>query len=76
MQFVLSVSATGLSLYAEQRVDFEQEISDKELTHKGVRLSPTKLFLSLKSVMQRVGSAKRGEGNAVSVSSVSATGLS
>ena len=35
MQCVLSVSATGLSLYAEQRVDFEQEISDKELTHKG-----------------------------------------
>ena len=59
MQCVLSVSATGLSLYAEQRVDFEQEISDKELTHKGVRLSPTKLFRSLKSVMQRVGSAKK-----------------
>ena len=59
MQCVLSVSATGLSLYAEQRVDFEQEISDKELTHKGVRLSPTKLFLSLKSVMQRTGSAKK-----------------
>ena len=46
MQCVLSVSATGLSLYAEQRVDFEQEISDKELTHKGVRLSPTKLLVS------------------------------
>ena len=56
---VSSVSATGLSLYTEQRVDFEQEISDKELTHKGVRLSPTKLFLSLKSVMQRLGSAKK-----------------
>ena len=56
---VSSVSATGLSLYAEQRVDFVQEIGDKELTHKGVRLSPTKLFLSLKSVMQRLGSAKK-----------------
>ena len=34
---VLIVSATGLSLCAEQRVDFVQEMGDKELiTHKGV----------------------------------------
>ena len=56
---VSSVSAAGLSLYAEQRVDFVQEIGDKELTHKRVRLSPSKLFLSLKSVMQRLGPTKK-----------------
>ena len=34
---VLIVLATGLSLCAEQRVDFVQEMGDKELiTHKGV----------------------------------------
>ena len=56
---VSSVSAAGLSLYAEQRVDFVQEIGDKELTHKRVRLSPSKLFLNLKSVMQRLGPTKK-----------------
>ena len=39
----LNVLATGLSLYAEQRVDFVQEnMGDLELMLKGVRLSPKK----------------------------------
>ena len=37
---VLNVSATGLSLFAEQRVDFVQELwVTLELIHKGVRFT-------------------------------------
>ena len=45
---VLIVLATGLSLCAEQRVDFVQEMGDKELTHKGV--SFTQQISSLVSI--------------------------
>ena len=45
---VLNVLATGLSLCAEQRVDFVQEMGDKELTHKGV--SFTQQISSLVSI--------------------------
>ena len=136
-----SVSAAGLSLYAEQRVDFVQEIVDYQMIlHKGVRFTqqisslvlnlwckdlvpqkkrkrkcsecvecfghwtvfmcwtesglctrvmgdfradpqrsqfhPTNLFLSLNLWCKDLVPQKRGKGNAVSVSSVSATGLS
>ena len=76
MQCVLSVSATGLSLYAEQRVDFEQEISDKELTHKGSDCHQQNSSLVSNLWCKELVPQKRGEGSAVSVSSVSATGLS
>ena len=73
---VSSVSAAGLSLYAEQRVDFVQEIGDKELTHKGVRFTQQISSLVLNLWCKDLVPQKRGKGNAVSVSSVSAAGLS
>ena len=73
---VLNVLATWLSLYAEQRVDFIQEIANQELTHIGVRLSPTNLFHSLNLWCKDLVPQKRGKGIAVSELNVSATGLS
>ena len=74
---VSSVSATGLSLYAEQRVDFVQEIVDYQMIlHKGVRFTQQISSLVLNLWCKDLVPQKRGKGNAVSVSSVSATGLS
>ena len=73
---VLIVLATGLSLCAEQRVDFVQEMGDKELTHKGV--SFTQQISSLVSICDAKTwvPQKRGKEKAVSVLIVLATGLS
>ena len=59
---VLNVLATWLSLHAEQRVDFIQEIADQELIHIGVRLSPTNLFHSL-NLWCRLGPTKKRKRN-------------
>ena len=72
-----SVSATGLSLYAEQRVDFVQEIVDYQMIlHRGVRFTQQISSLVLNLWCKDLVPQKRGKGNAVSVSSVSAAGLS
>ena len=71
---VLNVLATWLSLHAEQRVDFIQEIADQELIHIGVRLSPTNLFHSLNLWCKDLVPQKRGKGIAVSEFNVLATG--
>ena len=72
-----SVSATGLSLYAEQRVDFVQEIVDYQMIlPRGVRFTQQISSLVLNLWCKDLVPQKRGKGNAVSMSSVSATGLS
>ena len=74
---VSSVSAAGLSLYAEQRVDFVQEIVDYQMIlPKGVRFTQQISSLVLNLWCKDLVPQKRGKGNAVSVSSVSAAGLS
>ena len=73
---VSSVSAAGLSLYAEQRVDFVQDIVDYQMIlPKGVRFTQQISSLVLNLWCKDLVPQKRGKGNAVSVSSVSAAGL-
>ena len=70
------VSATGLSLCTEQRVDFALEMGGLDLTHKGV--SFTKQISSPVSVCDAMTSSHtkiKGKGKAVNVLIASATGL-
>ena len=74
---VLIVSATGLSLCTEQRVDFVQEMGDWSVRADHPQRSqfhPTNLFLSLNLWCKDLVPQKKGK--AVSVLIVSATGLS
>ena len=72
---VLNVSATGLSLCTEQRVDFVWEMGDWELTLYAVSL--TQQISSLVLICDaKTWSLKKEKGNEVSVLYVLATGLS
>ena len=72
---VLNVSATGLSLCTEQRVDFVWEMGDWELTLYAV--SFTQQISSLVLICDaKTWSLKKEKGNEVSVLNVLATGLS
>ena len=72
---VLNVSATGLSLCTEQRVDFVWEMGDWELTLNAV--SFTQQISSLVLICDaKTWSLKKEKGNEVSVLNVLATGLS
>ena len=71
------VLATGLSLCAEQRVDFVQEMDDKELiTHKGVSSTQQISSLVLLCATKTRSHKKKGKGHAGSVLIVLAKGLS
>ena len=72
---VLNVSATGLSLCTEQRVDFVWEMGDWELTLNAVCF--TQQISSLVLICDaKTWSLKKEKGNEVSVLNVLATGLS
>ena len=72
---VLNVSATGLSLCTEQRVDFVWEMGDWELTL--IAVSFTQQISSLVLICDaKTWSLKKEKGNEVSVLNVLATGLS
>ena len=69
--------ATGLSLCAEQKVDFVQEMDDKELiTHKGVSSTQQISSLVLICDAKTRSHKKKGKGHAGSVLIVLAKGLS
>ena len=71
------VLATGLSLCAEQKVDFVQEMDDKELiTHKGVSSTQQISSLVLLCDAKTRSHKKKGKGYAGSVLIVLAKGLS
>ena len=73
---VWNVSVTGLSLYAEQKVDFIQEMFDLRWPSKESDCHPTNLFFSLNLWCKDLVPQKRGKGIAVSELNVLATGLS
>ena len=73
---VWNVSVTGLSLYAEQKVDFIQEMFDLRWPLKESDCHPTNLFSSLNLWCKDLVPQKRGKGIAVSDLNVLATGLS
>ena len=72
---VLNVSATGLSLCTEQRVDFVWEMGDWELTLNAVSFTQQISFLVL-ICDAKTWSLKKEKGNEVSVLNVLATGPS
>ena len=74
---VLIVLATGLSLFAEQRVDFVQELwVTLELIRKGVSFTQQNSSLVLICDAKTWSHKKEKKLNAVSVLNVLATGLS